>query len=90
MMIICEHNDVPGVCVMSNGGVTFWTPIKLSKSRVKAVTVDSDSSQVEICLKDCLSLDYQPHDGVPGFDIETSNDSFLPTGLVVLHVVDYS
>lgn len=36
----------------------------MSKSRVKAVTVDSDTS------------DYQPHDGVPGFDVEAGNDSF--------------
>ena len=54
-----------------------WTPRKLlSKSRVKAVIVDSDTSEDEVCLKDCLSLDYRPHDGVPGFDIETGNDSF--------------
>ena len=54
------------------GGVSSWTPIKLSKSRI---TVESDSED-EICLKDCLSLDHQPHDGVPRFDIEISNDSF--------------
>ena len=68
-----EHNDVPGVCVMSSENVT---PIKISKSQVWAVTADSDTSGDEICLEDCLSFDYQPHDGVPGFLIETSNDSF--------------
>ena len=32
------------------------------KSQVRAVTVDSDTSDNGICLEDCLSLGYQPHD----------------------------
>ena len=51
-----------------------WTPIKISRSRVRAA--DSDTSDDNISLDDCLSLNYQPVHGVPGFEIETADDTF--------------
>ena len=58
-----------------------WTPIKISRSRVRAA--DSDTSDDNISLDDCLSLNYQPVHGVPGFEIETADDTFW--GLIAHH-----
>ena len=68
-----ERSDIPGVCVES-GETSSWTPIKISRSRVRAA--DSDTSDDNICLDDCLSLSYQSVRGVPGFEIETAGDTF--------------
>ena len=38
--------------------------------------VDSDTSDDNISLDDCLSLNYQPVHGMPGFEIETADDTF--------------
>jgi len=37
---------------------------------------DSDTSDDNISLDDCLSLNYQPVHGMPGFEIETADDTF--------------
>ena len=50
---------------------TYWTPIKVSRNRI-----GPDSSNVDILLDDCLSLDYQAVDGVPGFEVVTKDSSF--------------
>ena len=43
---------------MESGETSSWTPIKISRSRVRAA--DSDTSVDNISLDDCLSLNYQP------------------------------
>ena len=48
------------------------TPISRSRVRV----ADCDTSDDNISLDDCLSLNYQPVHGVPGFEIETADDTF--------------
>ena len=68
-----ERNDIPGVCVES-GETSSWTPIKISRSRVRAA--DSDTSDDNVSLNDCLLLNYQPVHGVPGFEVETADDAF--------------
>ena len=46
---------------------------------------DSDTSDDNISLDDCLSLNYQPAHGVPRFEIETADDTFwAPITLPVL------
>ena len=49
-------------------------PIKISRSRVKVA--DSDTSDDNVSLDDCLSLNYQAVHGVPGFEVETADDAF--------------
>ena len=44
-----------------------WTPIKISRSRVRAA--DSDTSDDDVSLDDCLSLNYQPVHGVQCLDL---------------------
>ena len=61
-MFYHERSDIPGICVAS-GGTSSWTPIKISRSRVRAA--DSDTSDDDVCLDDCLSLTYQRVDALP-------------------------
>ena len=69
-----EKNDIPGVCV-DRGDCSFsWSPVKFSRSAVKIGVRSTESSDVDI--DDCLSIDYQPRNGVPGFEVETKADSF--------------
>ena len=68
-----ERNDIPGICVES-GETSSWTPIKISRSRVRVA--DSDTSDDNVSLDDCLSLNYQAVHGVPGFEVETADDAF--------------
>ena len=35
----------------------------------------SDPSDDNISLDDCLSLNYQPVHGIPGFEVETADDT---------------
>ena len=69
-----EDSPTPGVCVESDGGTSTWSPIKVSKSRVKPASCDT--SDDDIVIDDCLSFDYQLRDGIPGFEIETRDDCF--------------
>ena len=59
--------EIPVVCVES-GETSSWTPIKISRSQVRAA--DSDTSDDNVSLDDCLSLNYQPVHVVPRFDVE--------------------
>ena len=67
------------------GGTSSWTPIKTSTSRVRAA--DSDTSDDNISLDDYLSLNYQPVHGVPGFEIETADNTFGLQLLIALGLV---
>ena len=51
-----------------------WSPIKINKSAVKVGEVDS--SEDDLNPSDCLVLNYQPREGVPGFEVETRDDMF--------------
>ena len=66
-----EVQDSPGVCVDHGDG---RSPIKISKSSVKVGVVDS--SEDDLNPSDWLILDYQPREGVPGFEVETRGDMF--------------
>ena len=71
-----ETSDRPGVCVVrDDDGKLCWSPIKVSKRAMKVGQVAS-SDDSDLDFDDCLSFEYQPRDGVPGFDIETRDDGF--------------
>ena len=71
-----ETSDRPGVCVVrDDDGKLCWSPIKVSKRAVKVGQVASSDDR-DLDSDDCLSFEYQPRDGVPGFDIETRDDGF--------------
>ena len=52
--------------------------------------VDSDSSDDDLSLDDCLSLNYQPVHGTPGFEVEveTADDIFWTQACVRLKSTD--
>ena len=49
-----------------------------SRHQIKAVEDSSDPSDddVDVCLDDCVCIDYKPVNGKPGFLIETRDDEF--------------
>ena len=54
--------------------MTYWTPIKISRSRMRVA--DSNSSDHDnIAVDDCLMLDYQVINGTPGFEVEMKDDT---------------
>ena len=70
-----EQNNIPGICVKTvDEPMTSWTPIKISRSRMRVA--DSNSSDDDIPIDDWLMLDYQVVNGAPGFVIETKDDTF--------------
>jgi len=48
---------------------------------------DSDTSDDDVSLDDCLSPNYQPVHGVPGFEVETADDNFGYRSLIPLRLV---
>ena len=71
-----ERNNDAGVCVKYPDKTTSsWTPIKISRSRIRAA--NSDTSDEDVCIDEYVCLGYQLVDGIPGFDINTKGgDSF--------------
>ena len=69
-----DGSPTPGVCVEQVDGTSTWSPIKVSKRRVKPAS--SDTSDDDLDVDECLSFDYQLRDGVLGFEIETRDDFF--------------
>ena len=69
-----DDSPSPGVRVEQVDGISTWSPIIVSKRRVKPAS--SDTSDDDLDVDDCLSFDYQLRDGVPGFEIETRDDFF--------------
>ena len=68
-----ETRDRPGVCVVrDDDGNLCWSPIKVSKRAVIVGQVAS-SDDSDLDSDHCLSFEYQPRDGVPGFNIETND-----------------
>ena len=63
---------------MWNQSSTSHFPIKISRHQIKAVKDSSDPSDDDddVCLDDCVCIDYQPVNGNPGFLIETRDDEF--------------
>ena len=57
-----EVDGKPGISIEHSDGTKCWSPVKLSKKRVKAVSSASSESDVEI--KECLCVDYQKRDDV--------------------------
>ena len=70
-----EQNNILGICVkIVDEPMTPWTPIKISRSRMRVA--DSNSSDDDISVDDCLMLDYQVVNGAPGFEAEMKDDTF--------------
>ena len=59
---------------MESGETLSWTPIKISRSQVRAA---DDTSDDNISWDDCLSLNYQPVEGVHHFLDSTISRSLL-------------
>ena len=76
-----ERSDIPGVCVAKRA-LLLDSSCQNSprrpcfRSRVRAA--DSDTSDDNVSLDDCLSLNYQPVHGVPGFEVETADIFWVP------------
>ena len=51
-----------------------WSPAKFSRRAVKVGSGSTESSDLDI--DECLSIDYQPKEGEPGFEVETKDESF--------------
>ena len=68
-------DSTPGVCVEAGDRTLSWSPVKLIRTGVKAVSDTEDSSdsdtdvnhQILMVLRRCLVY-------VPGFEIETKDD----------------
>lgn len=60
-------NGQPGLCVSSDVVLT-WSPIKISKSRVKSASTASSGDEInKFC--ECLSLEYQMKQDIPGLEL---------------------
>ena len=70
-----EENSTPGVCVNRGDGSFSWSPVKFSRSACK-VGDSNYSEDSDLDISECLSIDYQPVDGTPGFTVETKDDVF--------------
>ena len=71
-----ELDDTPGLCVEDDDGALIWSPIKISRSRIRGSTSTATSDSEEIDADLCSSLSYQMVDGMPGIEIETDDDVF--------------
>ena len=70
-----EKEGIPGVCFRDQGDKSFgWSPAKISRRAVKVGTGSTESSDLDI--DECVSIDYQPKEGEPGFEVETKDESF--------------
>ena len=68
-----EVDDTPGLCVDHSDGSSTWSPIKITRQAVKPASADVSESELEI--SECLSIDFQLRNNVPGVEIESSNDN---------------
>ena len=76
-MFYYETNDTPRICVERGNGLFSWSPVEFSRSAVKVGVADShDENNLDI--SECIMLEYQPKEGVPGFVVETQEDLFVP------------
>ncbi|MCG8626457.1 MAG: hypothetical protein MJE68_31215 [Proteobacteria bacterium] len=69
-----EVDDTPGLCVEHSDGLSSWSPIKLNQKAVKPAS--AESSDCDLDVSECLCLDVQLHENVPGVEIETHDESF--------------
>ena len=69
-----EENDIPGVCIDRGDNSFSWSRVKFSRRAVKIGAGSTESSELD--SDDCLSIDYQPRNRVPGFEVDTKSDSF--------------
>ena len=68
-----ETNDTPGICISHDDRSFGWSSVKINTA-VKVGVDSSDGSDLNI--SECVALDFQSREGVPGFDIETAEDLF--------------
>ena len=69
-----EKDEIPGICIDRGDSSFSWSPVKFSRSAVKVGVGSTESSDLDI--EECVSIDYQPRHGVPGFEVETWTDTF--------------
>ena len=69
-----EKDGIPGICVDQGDKSFGWSQAKISRRAVKVGTGSTESSDFEI--DECLSIDYRPKEGEPGFEVETKDESF--------------
>ena len=79
--------------IIDRGDNSFsWSCVKFSHHAVMVGAGSTESSDLDI--DDCLSIEYQPRDRVPGFEVDTKSDSFwspiavFPLGLNSNRVVE--
>ena len=70
-----ELDDTPGLCVDYSDGTRTWSLVKVSQKAVMPASAETSDSELDIL--DCLCFDYQIRHGVPGLEIETSNDDVI-------------
>ena len=70
-----ELDNTPGFCVDFSDETRTWSPVKVSQKAVMPVSAETSDSELDI--SDSLCLDYQMRHGVPGLEIETSNDDVI-------------
>ena len=72
-----RDSNTPGVCVESGDGMLSWSPVKLTRTGVKAASdteATSDLSEdAELNSSDVTNICFDKRSGVPGFEIETNN-----------------
>ena len=73
-MVTNEENDVPGVCIDRGDNSFNWSCVKFSHRAKKIEAGSTESSNLD--MDDCLIIEYQPRNGVPGFEVDTKLDSF--------------
>ena len=62
-----EVDSEPGISVEHSDGGLSWSPVKFSKRRVKPASAASSVSDLDIT--ECLYIDYQKRDNVPGLSL---------------------
>ena len=61
-----EENNTPGICVDRHDGSVSWSPVKISRSAFK-VGDSNLSEDSDLDVSECLSIEYEPVNGSPGF-----------------------
>ena len=70
-------SNTPGICVESGDGKLSWSPVKLTRTGVKAASdTEANSDLSEDAELNPTRICFDKRSGVPGFEIETDDDAF--------------
>ena len=67
-------DDSTGLSVDHRDGFSSWSTVKLSRKTVRPAS--DTSSNDDVYVADCISIDFKLRDGVHGIKIETKDDTF--------------